>query len=204
MTVRLARQFYARSANTVARDLLGKLLVSTVDGERVSGLIVESEAYCDTEKQDMACHGDRANQGRPTARTQVMFGPAGHAYVYLAYGLHWMFNVVTGQEGKANAVLVRALHPLDGQEVMSARRGGRPRGQLTNGPGKLAQALGINKNHDGLDLCADSTPVWIEGGPPISDDRISRGPRIGLGDVPEPWFSIPWRYWLRDNAYVSR
>jgi DNA-3-methyladenine glycosylase len=94
---RLPQPFYARPARVVAVELLGKRLVRLVDGQRVAGRIVEAEAYCDTRERDLACHGDRANWGRPTDRTRIMFGPAGHAYVYFTYGMHWMFNVVTGR-----------------------------------------------------------------------------------------------------------
>ncbi|HID54807.1 MAG TPA: DNA-3-methyladenine glycosylase, partial [Anaerolineae bacterium] len=126
---RLDYVFYARPACAVAPDLLGKRLVHLVNGRRLSGLIVETEAYCDSDERDLACHGDKANQGQPTARTAVMFGPAGHAYVYFTYGMHWMFNVVTGEPGQANAVLVRALQPEEGVEVMTERRGRRPHAQ---------------------------------------------------------------------------
>lgn len=135
----------------MARDLLGKRLVRLQDGCRLSGLIVETEAYCDSVEPDLACHAARANNGQPTKRTAVIFGPAGVAYVYFIYGMYWMFNVVTGQPGQANAVLVRALEPVEGVEEMRANRNGRS--ALTNGPGKLAQALGTrwlderNKSH---------------------------------------------------------
>ena len=202
-TERLERPFYARPARVVARDLLGKRLVRLVDGRRLSGVIVETEAYCDAEEPDLACHGDRANGGRPTARTAVMFGPAGFAYVYFTYGMHWMFNVVTGEEGRANAVLIRALEPVEGVELMRRHRNGRPRPELTNGPAKLAQALAIDKSLNGANLCAAAEIIWIENGPVLSPEAIVAGPRIGLGQTPEPWLSIPWRYWLRDNPFVS-
>ena len=99
--MKLAYDFFARSARTVATELLGKTLVHMVDGHRLSGAIVETEAYCDADVPDLACHAERANNGRPTARTAVMFGAAGVSYVYLTYGMHWMFNVVTGEVGKA-------------------------------------------------------------------------------------------------------
>ncbi len=199
----LPRSFYARSAREVAADLLGKKLVRALDGRRISGMIVETEAYCDEEEPDLACHGDRANRGNPTPRTQVMFGPAGHAYVYFTYGIHWMFNVVTGSVGEANAVLIRALQPLEGLELMRLHRK-RPDNQLTNGPAKLAQALAIDKSLNGSDLCHSSGPIWIEDGALVAKSEIVTGPRIGLGKTPEPWFSIPWRYWIADNPFVSK
>lgn len=200
----LSQSFFARRAQDVAFGLLGKRLVRSIDGQRVSGYIVETEAYCDGEERDMACHGDRANLGRPTPRTEVMFGPAGHAYVYFTYGMHWMFNVVTGVEGVANAVLIRALEPFEGEAFMAARRVGRKRQEWTNGPAKLAQALAVDKSLNGANLCRPDSPIWIETGLTIQGAIVGRGPRIGLGKTPEPWLSIPWRYWIKNNGFVSK
>jgi DNA-3-methyladenine glycosylase len=152
----------------------------------------------------MACHGDRANNGRPTPRTAVMFGPAGFAYVYFTYGMHWLFNIVTGQPGQAGAVLIRALEPLEGVAEMQQRRNGRSLHQLTNGPAKLAQALAIDQALNGANLCAADGVIWIEDAPPTAPQTICAGPRIGLGQTPEPWLSLPWRFWLRGNGWVSR
>ena len=191
----LPLQFFARSARVVAADLLGKKLVRLIDGRRLSGIIVETEAYCDADERDLACHGDRANNGRPTARTAVMFGPPGFAYVYFTYGMHWMFNIVTGQEGRANVVLIRALEPAEGVEMMTVNRNGRPQRELTNGPAKLAQALAIDKTLNGANLCAADGVIWVESGTVVTLDQIQTGPRIGLGQTPEPWLSMPWRFW---------
>lgn len=199
----LPRSFYARPAREVAADLLGKKLVRLLEGQRISGMIVETEAYCDADEPDLACHGDRANRGNPTPRTQVMFGPAGHAYIYFTYGIHWMFNIVTGSDGEANAVLIRALQPIDGLDLMGLHRK-RPENQLTNGPAKLAQALAIDKSLNGSDLCDPSGPIWLEEGTLIKDKKIRTGPRIGMGKTPEPWYSIPWRYWVAENTFVSK
>ncbi|MCB8982390.1 MAG: DNA-3-methyladenine glycosylase [Ardenticatenaceae bacterium] len=204
MAQRLDQLFYSRTAREVAQDLLGKQLVRLLDGRRLSGCIVETEAYCDTEEKDLACHGDRANNGRPTSRTAVMFGLAGHAYVYFTYGVHWMFNIVTGQEGQANAVLIRALEPLEGLEIMAQNRHGRSQAQLTSGPARLTQALAIDKSLNAANLCDPQGVIWIEDAPPIAAAQISAGPRIGLGKTPEPWLSMPWRYWITDNPFVSR
>ena len=204
MKNKLTTEDYARPSRTVAQALLGKKLVRMVGGQQVSGIIVETEAYCDTAERDLACHGDKANGGQPTARTEIMFGPAGFAYVYFTYGVHWMFNVVTGQPDQANAVLIRALEPIEGLEFMREQRGGRPLPELTNGPAKLAQALAIDKNHNGLNLCGPGGVIWIESAPDLPSDRISIGPRIGLGKTPEPWFSMPWRYWITNNSFVSK
>jgi DNA-3-methyladenine glycosylase len=196
--------FYNRPARTVAQALLGYRLVRWLNGRRLSGVIVETEAYCDhSTDRDLACHGDRANNGRPTPRSAVMFGPAGHAYVYFTYGMHWMFNVVTGEAGQANAVLIRALEPVEGIETMEQRRK-RPFAELTNGPAKLAQALAIDKSLGGANLCAPDSVIWIEAYRAITPDAIALGPRIGLGQTPEPWFSMPWRYWVEGNRFVSR
>lgn len=198
----LVQSFYARRAQVVARRLLGAHLVRYDKGRRVSGVIVEAEAYCDSDEPDLACHAT-VNQGRPTARTKVMFGAPGHAYVYFTYGIHWMFNVVTGEEGMANAVLIRALEPVEGIEVMAERRM-RPHSELTNGPAKLAQALGIDKALNGSSLFADDSVIWIEAGERIADEAVAKGPRIGLGNTPEPWKSVAWRYWVKGNGWVSR
>lgn len=201
---RLEYEDYARPSCLVAQALLGKKLVRLLDGRVLSGLIVETEAYCDSAERDLACHGDKANGGKPTPRTQIMFGPAGFSYVYFTYGVHWMFNVVTGQPGQANAVLIRALQPLTGVDFMTEQRGGRPLTELTNGPAKLAQALAIDKNQNGLNLCGPKGVIWIEAAPDLSSDQINTGPRIGLGKTPEPWLSMPWRYWLKGNTFVSK
>ncbi|MFO7540983.1 MAG: DNA-3-methyladenine glycosylase [Chloroflexota bacterium] len=197
-------EFYSQSARVVAQALLGQRLVRLWNGRRVSGIIVETEAYCDHPTElDLACHGDRANNGRPTPRSAVMFGPAGHAYVYFTYGMHWMFNVVTGQVDQANAVLIRALEPVEGIESMVERRK-RPFAELTNGPAKLAQALAIDKSLNGANLYAPDSVIWVEPDQRVDAKAIVNGPRLGLGQTPEPWYSIPWRYWLKDNPFVSR
>lgn len=198
----LPQTFYARSARTVARRLLGTRLVHFDQGRRIGGRIVEAEAYCDSDEPDLGCHGS-ANKGRPTSRTAVMFGPPGFAYVYFTYGMHWMFNVVTGAEGMANAVLIRALEPMEGLEVMAKRRQ-RPEWEWTNGPAKLTQALGIERELNGASLYGADSVIWIEADEVVGDDAIAAGPRIGLGNTPEPWHSMPWRFWIRGNPYVSR
>lgn len=189
-------------------DLLGKRLIRQDGGQRVGGIIVEAEAYCDGGAPDLACHGSK-NAGRPTARTAVMFGPPGHAYVYFTYGMHWLFNIVTGAAGEPSAVLIRALEPLDGEALMAARRHARsgrplPRTRWTDGPAKLCEALAIDGRHQGVDLCDPSAVIWLEDAPPVAADMVCSGPRIGLGGTPEPWRSMPWRYWLRGNPCVSR
>jgi DNA-3-methyladenine glycosylase len=185
---RLRRDFFNRDTNTVARKLLGCRLVHVEDGIRLAGIITETEAYCG--ESDLGCH---AKAGR-TPRTEVMYGPPGFAYVYFTYGNHWLFNCVTRPEGEPEAVLVRGIHPTEGIEIIAERRGKQPPKKWTDGPGKLTQALGIDGQHNHLDLTAPGTPLFIEAGVEIPDGLVTTGPRIGLNTVPEPWKSKPWRY----------
>jgi len=190
----LPRAFFARSAVEVAPDLLGNVLVREIDGHRLAGRIVEVEAYLG--REDAASHAFRG----PTPRNRSMFGPPGHAYVYLIYGVHHCLNVVTGPEGDGQAVLIRALEPLEGHEIMRFRRGGVPDRQLTNGPGKLCQALGIDRRLDGHDLCVGEI-LWLEPGPKPSEP-ICAGPRVGVrGDALA--LERPWRFYLKDNPFLS-
>jgi DNA-3-methyladenine glycosylase len=197
--MRLSHAFFSQDTLTVARSLLGKQLVRCLKGQRLAGRIVEVEAYIGQE--DEGCH---ASVGR-TARNGVMFGPPGHAYVYFTYGMHWMFNVVTEAAGFPAAVLIRALQPLDGIAVMERNRKGLAGFQLCSGPAKLTQALGITRALNGANLCARrGVELWLEEEPLVPDSHIATGPRIGLNSVPEPWKSIPWRFYLRHNPFVSK
>jgi DNA-3-methyladenine glycosylase len=180
----LPHEFFARSTLTVARALLGMRLVRSLDGQRLSGIIIEAEAYIG--ETDLGCH---AKAGR-TRRNAVMYGPPGHAYVYFTYGMHWMLNAVTEQDGFPAAVLLRAIQPQEGEETISLRRQGRD----TFGPAKLTQALAIDGALNGVDLCDPHSGLWIEAGQPLPESAILAGPRIGLNTVPEPWKSIPWRF----------
>jgi DNA-3-methyladenine glycosylase len=182
----LPRQFYARSTLAVARGLLGMRLVRLQDGLRLAGLICETEAYIG--EDDLGCH---AHSGK-SPRNAVMYGPPGFAYVYFTYGMHWMLNAVTEAEGFPAAVLIRGILPVQGREVMSARRQGRD----TFGPAKLAQALGVDRVLNGADLCDPASGLWIEAGEPVAREAVLTGPRVGLYTVPEPWKSIPWRFRL--------
>jgi DNA-3-methyladenine glycosylase len=190
----LPREFYNRPTLTVARELIGARLVRVLDGVRLVGLITETEAYIG--ETDLACH---AKAGR-TPRTAVMYGPPGHAYVYFTYGNHWMLNAVTEREGFPAAVLIRAIQPIEGVEVMSARRMGRD----TFGPGKLTQALGITKSENGVDLTVAGQGLWVEAGVSVPDENVTIGPRVGLNTVPEPWFSKPWRFLVKGWKIGSR
>jgi DNA-3-methyladenine glycosylase len=171
----------------VARNLLGARLVRVLDGQRLAGIIIEAEAYIGEE--DLGCH---AKSGK-TKRNAVMYGSPGHAYVYFAYGNHWMLNAVTEREGFPAAVLLRAIQPVEGVEIMLQRRNGRD----TLGPGKLAQALGIDGALNGADLCTRDAGLWIEAGEPVRDEEVITGPRVGLFTVHEPWKSIPWRFRIK-------
>lgn len=176
--------FYTRPTLVVARELLGKKLVRVVDHLQLAGIICETEAYIG--ENDLGCH---ARAGK-TKRTFIMYGLAGHAYVYFTYGTHWMFNVVSEKEGFPAAVLIRAVKPVEGLDVI---RKIRPAGD-TNGPAKLTQAFAINGSLNGIDLTNREFGLWIEKGDPILPKEITTGPRVGLDTVPEPWKSIPWRF----------
>lgn len=182
--------FFSRRTLVVARALLGCKLVHTDrDGTRVSGWIVETEAYIGPE--DEGCH---AHSGY-TRRNANLWGPPGHAYVYFTYGMHWMFNIVTERAGFPAAVLIRALVPAEGVDRMRRRRGG-DRLDLTGGPAKICQALRIDRRLNGADLCLPSAEIWIERGRRFPPSTVTTGPRVGLNSVPEPWKSIPWRFRL--------
>jgi DNA-3-methyladenine glycosylase len=198
MPARLPRPFFARPTLTVARALIGCRLVRRIGGQRLSGIIVEAEAYIS--EQDLACHCRHGH----TPRTEVMFGKPGVAYVYFTYGMHWMFNVVTEREGFAAAVLIRALEPVEGLDLMQQHRGTDRLDRLCSGPAKLTQALRIDKRDNGVDLCARVAEIWIETGAALNPRQIGRSPRIGVDNVPEPWRSKPWRCFVRDNTFVSK
>ena len=187
------REFYERQTVKVARELIGARLVRVLDGQKLAGLITETEAYVG--ETDLGSH---AKAGR-TPRTIVMYGPPGHAYVYFTYGNHWMLNVVTQPEGFPGAVLIRAIQPVEGIEVMMERRSGRD----TFGPGKLAQALGITGSENGIDLTKRNGRLWIEEGQAVPNSLVTKGPRVGLYTVPEPWKSKPWRFLVRDWRIVN-
>lgn len=191
--------FYNRPTLTVARELLGCRLVRILDGERLSGLITETEAYIG--ETDLACH---AKAGK-TRRTQVMYGPPGRAYVYFTYGMHWLLNAVTEAEGFPAAVLIRAvvieqrrdIQMETGLSVARSRRGNVPARHLTDGPAKLTLAFGIDSRHNNIDLTSTDSGLWIEPGIEIPDSRVTNSPRVGLYSVPEPWKSMPWRFKVR-------
>jgi DNA-3-methyladenine glycosylase len=193
MFSRLQRDFFAGPTLEVARAILGMRLVRVESGQRIAGIIIEAEAYIG--ETDLGCH---ARAGR-TPRTAVMYGPPGHAYVYFTYGMHWMLNFVTEPERFPAAVLIRALHPVEGLEIIAARRKERPQAQWTDGPGKICQALGIDGRLNGSDLCAAEAALFVEDGAPVQDECVTIGPRVGLNSVPEPWKSKPWRFLAKEG-----
>ena len=196
--LKLRRSFYTRpNVVTVARDLLGKLLVVPAqNGERVSGMIVETEAY--RGPLDRAAH---SYGGRRTKRTEPMYAIGGTAYVFFVYGMYYQFNVVTNAAETPHAVLIRAVEPVEGIELMRKRRHNQPDRNLTKGPGKLCIALGIDRSLDGANLLGDR--VWLETGQLVRRSQIASGPRIGI-DYAGEWIDKPWRFWIKDNPFVSR
>ncbi len=190
----LPRSFYARPVLAVARDAIGKVLVHDAPGGRVAGRIVEAEAYRGPE--DRAAH---SFGGRRTARTEAMFGPPGHAYVFFVYGMHYHLNLVTTRVGAPHAVLLRAIEPLEGVELMARRRGLSPGDvRLTNGPGKLCVAFGIDRAAYGADLCRGR--LFLLDGP---RGAVGRSPRVGI-DYAGAWAARPWRFFERGNRFVSK
>jgi len=187
----LPPSFYDRATELVARELLGAVLEHRSDQGVAAGRIVETEAYLGP--GDPACH---AVFGR-TERTWHLHGPPGIAYIYFIYGVHWCFNAVTREEGHGSAVLVRALEPVRGIELMRARRGAKRDVDLTNGPGKLCQALGVTGALDGARL--DRGSLRILAGDAVNDDAVDITPRIGITQAAE-W---PLRWLVRGNAHVS-
>jgi len=201
---RLNRRFYARDPAVLARALLGQVLVRVLaDGVRLSGVIVETEAYLGVE--DRAAH---TCGGRRTARNASMWGPAGHAYVYFTYGMHHCMNVVAEAPGQPSAVLLRALEPVEGIERMRAHRSVKIAASrlrqidLCSGPAKLAQALAIDRALDGADLITGQM-LFIEHGQPLPADRIAAGPRIGV-DYAGEWAQKPLRFGVVGNPNLSR
>lgn len=190
----LPRSFYEGRVLDVARAMIGKVLVHRSPEGIAAGRIVECEAY--RGPADLAAHSAR---GRRTRRTEVMFGPPGHAYLFLLYGMHWAFNVVVGPEGQPHAVLVRAVEPVLGAPLMASRRGVPPSSVLVaNGPGKVCQALGLDARAYGVDLCGDV--LFLAEGQARAG--VGRSPRINV-DYAGAWANKPWRFYERGNRYVS-
>ncbi len=194
----LQRPFYQRDTIMVAKDLLGKILVHESIEGKTSGRIVETEAYRGPE--DQAAH---SSGGRRTARNEVMYGQKGYAYVYFIYGLYYCFNLTTGEvPGKPEAVLLRALEPVEGEDLMAKRRGAK-QGKftgLTNGPSRLCMAMSITKAQNKLDLT--SPPLYIKDAAPILQEDIIETTRVGV-DYAGECKNYPWRFYVKDNKFVS-
>lgn len=183
----------------IAKELLGKYLVTDFNGQRTVGRIVETEAY--KAPEDKACH---AYLNRNTKRTKTMFMPGGVAYIYICYGIHHLFNVVTGPEGAAHAVLVRGVEPIAGEDIMLERRNfSILKPQLTAGPGVLSKALGLHKRYDTTSLIHAQSPIWIADAPAVPINEIVACPRIGI-DYAEECIDWPWRFYERGNRFVSK
>ena len=191
----LPQAFYARGALRAARELLGCVLVRRLGRQILAGRIVETEAYVGTE--DQACH---ARMGR-TRRNAVMFGPPGHAYVYFIYGVHDMLNIVCAPEGRPEAVLLRALEPVEGIAHMQRLRGLERQTALANGPGKLCRALAITRRHNGLDLRGPA--LWVTHGRLAPHERVARSARIGVEYAGKD-AARAWRFYVVGNPNVSR
>jgi len=190
-------RYQDKDVTNIAKLLLGKRLCTNINGALTIGKIVETEAY--SGDNDKACH---ANNQRKTERNQVMFEAGGRAYIYLCYGIHHLFNVVTNVEGKADAVLIRAVEPIEGMETMLLRRKmNKLEKRLSSGPGGLSQALGIKTLHYGVQLNDDV--IWIENETEIPNSEIISTTRIGVEYAKED-SKKPWRYYIKENKWVSR
>lgn len=178
-------------AEQVAPRLLGSYLVRVLDGHKLVGKIVETEAYS---QHDAASHSFKGI----TPRTEVMFGPAGILYVYFTYGMHYCMNVVAGKPGEGTAVLIRAIEPLEGETIMMRKRDGKAGIEITNGPAKTCQALSIDRTWNGHDL--RETPLQLLLQQPLAQDQIMQTTRIGVTQAQD----VPWRFYIRGNRYVSK
>jgi len=199
MTSKLPLSFYKQdNVVTIAQQLVGKVLCTQFDGTLTSGVITETEAYCG--RGDKACH---ANDGTRTSRTETMYQDGGIAYIYLCYGIHHLFNVVTNIQDKADAVLVRAIEPLEGQSTMLKRRNSeKVTPSLTAGPGRLTQALGITTDFDATSLTGDT--IWIKDrGNSFSSDGLAKTQRVGVDYAGED-AKLPWRFYPRGSEWVSQ
>ncbi len=196
---KLHTNFYKRDDVVgISKELLGKYLCTHIDEWYTCGMIVETEAYSGL--NDKACH---AHLNRRTKRTEIMYAPGGVAYVYLCYGIHYLFNIITNVKDKADAVLIRAVEPADGLDVMLQRRKMEKLApKITAGPGTVSQALGINKSHYGKSLTSET--IWIEDRSiVIADSEIIASPRVGVAYAEEDAL-LPWRFRVKGNIYTSK
>jgi DNA-3-methyladenine glycosylase len=196
--MKLPHSFYTREdAMQISRELLGKLLVVPTDnGTRVSGMIVETEAYLGV--IDKAAH---SYGGRRTARNEITYATGGHVYVFFIYGMYFQLNLVTGLVDQPHVSLIRAVEPVEGIEIMRERRGNTPDRNLTSGPGKLCIAMGIDRSFNGEDLTGER--IWVEEYNSVANTDIASGPRVGI-DYAEEFAEMPWRFWVKGNVFVSK
>ncbi len=195
---KLTKEFYTRSDTVViAKELLGKILVSNFNGKRTSGIICETEAYCG--REDRGCH---AYNGRFTPRTEIMYAEGGVSYVYLCYGVHYLFNVITNEKNDPHAVLIRAIEPIEGMDMILKRR------KLTTcyngiaaGPGLVSQCLGFTTNNTGISLIENI--IWIEHAEPVSNNNIISSARVGM-NFEGPFKLIPWRFRIKNSPFTSK
>ncbi|MCP9292410.1 DNA-3-methyladenine glycosylase [Gracilimonas sediminicola] len=199
MSSKLSRSFYERDEVVqISKELIGKVICTNFDGLQTAGIIVETEAY--NGRTDRACH---AYPDVRTARTETIYGPPGYAYVYLCYGIHHLFNVVTNKEGLADAILIRAIQPIEGEDVMVQRRGkDKLQPVITNGPGKLSQAMGITTSNNECDLLGDI--IWVEDREiKFEEEEIEASPRIGVDYAGED-AGLPWRFTVKGSKWISK
>jgi len=196
--MKLQKQFYTREDTlTIAKELLGKYVYTNFDHVLTGGMIVETEAYIGPHDA-----GSHAFNGRRTPKNETMYAEGGVTYMYICYGIHDMLNIVTGSSGSSHAILIRAIEPIDGIEMMQLRRGNVPLKRLATGPGALAKALGLRKHHDAYNLNSDE--IWIEDkGVIIPEEKIKATGRVGLG-CKDPYLTIPWRFLIDGNSFVSK
>ncbi len=196
--MKLQKDFYTREDTlAIAKELLGKYVYTNFDNALTGGIIVETEAYIGPHDA-----GSHAFNGRRTPRNETMYAEGGVTYMYICYGIHDMLNIVTGPAGSSHAILIRAIEPTDGIELMQLRRGNVPLKRLATGPGALARALGLRKQHDALELNSDE--IWIENkGLIIPGEKIKATGRVGLG-CKDPYLTMPWRFIVTGNPFVSK
>ena len=195
---KLIREFYTRTDTVaIAKELLGKKLVSNFNGQLTSGIICETEAYCG--REDRGCH---AYNGRLTPRTEIMYAEGGVVYVYLCYGVHYLFNVITHENNDPHAVLIRAIEPTDGIETMLSRRKIKQyNNSLAAGPGLVAQCLGFTTKHTGISLLENT--IWIEDAETIVNKNIISSARVGM-NFEGPYKLIPWRFRIKNSPFTSK
>lgn len=193
-----SKEFYCGNPAEIAQNLLGQKLVCELNGHRISGYILETEAY--DGEEDGACH---ARSGK-TPRNAPLYGEPGLSYIYFTYGMHWLTNVVVRPAGQPAGVLFRSVFPEEGLSLIKERRGTQPRKLWCNGPAKLSQAFGLTGEQNGLAFYDVASPLRIERGINVPQSMVKTGPRIGINYAPEPWLSQPWRFWVEENVLLAR